>query len=31
MIRPATMLTAVMITAAIESRWVKRMAPSMEP
>ena len=31
MIRPATMLTAVMRIAAIASRWVKRMAPSMAP
>ena len=31
MIRPATMLTAVMSIAAIASRWVKRMAPSIAP
>ena len=31
MIRPATMLTAVMRIAAIASRCVKRMAPSIAP
>ncbi len=31
MMRPATMLTAVMSSAAIESRCVNRMAPSIEP
>jgi hypothetical protein len=31
MTRPATMLTPVMSTAAIASRCVKRMAPSIAP